>query len=323
MAEPAKTAHPPEPPDPDAAPAKDASDMAAGGWIDRLAPARLAPYLRLARLDRPIGTWLLLFPCWWGVALATAGVPDPRPIALFAVGAVIMRAAGCTFNDIVDRDFDARVARTRTRPIPSGAVTVAQAGAFLGLLLAAGLAVLVMFNPFTVMVGLAALPLIFVYPFTKRVTYWPQAFLGLTFNWGALMGWAAVRGELTAPALALYAAGFFWTLGYDTIYAHQDKEDDALIGVKSSALKLGGRTRPWLFAFYGAALALATLAGALAGLTAAFYAVLAFAGAQLAWQAATVRPEEPRDCLDKFRSNRWFAWIVLAAIIAGRLGGPA
>jgi 4-hydroxybenzoate polyprenyltransferase len=314
MAEPAKTV------DPDAAPARPgASDIPARGWIDRFAPAWLGPYLKLARLDRPIGSWLLLFPCWWGVALATGGVPNPWLLAPFAVGAVIMRAAGCTFNDIVDRDFDARVARTRTRPLPSGAVTVPRAIAYLALLLVAGLGVLVMFNPFTVLVGLAALPLIFIYPFMKRVTYWPQAFLGLTFNWGALMGWAAVRGDLAAPALALYAAGIFWTLGYDTIYAHQDKEDDLLVGVKSSALKLTSNTRPWLFAFYAAAIAWAAVAGSLAGLGPVYYAVLALAAAQLFWQAATVRLDEPGDCLAKFRSNKWLGWLLFAAIVAGQM----
>ena len=296
--------------------------MPAQGWIDRFAPAPLAPYLRLARFDRPIGTWLLLFPCWWGVALATAGAPDPVLLGLFALGAVIMRAVGCTFNDIVDRDLDARVARTAARPLPSGAVTVVQASAFLGLLLVAGLAVLVMFNPFTLLLGVAALPLVFAYPFTKRITYWPQAVLGLTFNWGALLGWAAVRGDLAAPALALYGAGIFWTLGYDTIYAHQDRDDDLLVGVKSTALALGPRTRPWLFVFYGLTVGLVALAGALAGLGWPFYVVLAAGGAQLAWQAARVDLDAPKDCLAKFVSNKWFGWVLFVAIVAGQMTGP-
>jgi 4-hydroxybenzoate polyprenyltransferase len=297
------------------------SDMPAGGWIDRLAPASVAPYMRLARLDRPIGSWLLLFPCWWGVALASAGFPDLRFMALFAIGAVIMRAAGCTVNDIADRDFDARVARTRARPIACGDIGLPQAFAFLGLLLLAGLGVLVTFNPFTVALGIAALPLIVAYPFMKRITYWPQAFLGLTFNWGALLGWAAVEGVLAAPALALYAGAFFWTLGYDTIYAHQDKADDLIVGVKSTALKLGEGTRPWLFAFYGLAVALFALAGALAGIGLPFFVLLAAAAGHFAWQAATVRIDAPADCLAKFKSNKWVGWTLLAAIVAGRLVG--
>lgn len=297
------------------------SDMPTGGWIDRLAPPRLAPYMRLARLDRPIGSWLLLFPCWWGVALASPGLPDLSFMALFAVGAVIMRAAGCTVNDIADKDFDARVARTRARPIACGDIGLPQAFAFLGLLLLAGLGVLVAFNPFTVALGIAALPLIAAYPFMKRITYWPQAFLGLTFNWGALLGWAAVEGGLGPPALALYAGGFFWTLGYDTIYAHQDKADDLTAGVKSTALKLGDKTRPWLFAFYGLAVALFALAGALAGLGPPFFVLLAAAAGHFAWQAATVRTDAPADCLAKFRSNKWVGWTLLAAIVAGRLVG--
>jgi 4-hydroxybenzoate polyprenyltransferase len=295
--------------------------MSAGGWIDRFAPAAVAPYLRLARLDRPIGSWLLLFPCWWGVALASAGFPDLRFMALFAVGAVILRAAGCVVNDIADKDFDARVARTRARPIACGDVGLPQAFAFLGLLLLAGLGVLVMFNRFTVALGIAALPLIFAYPFMKRITYWPQAFLGLTFNWGALMGWAAVEGALAAPALALYAGAFFWTLGYDTIYAHQDKEDDLIVGVKSTALKLGERTRPWLFAFYGLAAALFALAGALAGLGWPFYVLLAAAAGHFAWQAGTVRIDVAADCLAKFKSNKRIGWALLAGTVAGHLIG--
>ena len=296
-----------------------ASDIPALSWIDRLAPAAMRPYLRLARLDRPIGTWLLLFPCWWSVALAARTLPDPWLMALFAAGAVVMRGAGCTVNDLADREFDARVTRTAGRPIPSGEVSVPSALVFLGLQLLAGLLVLAQFNTFAIVLGAASLILIAVYPFMKRVTYWPQAVLGLTFNWGALLGWAAVHGELAAPALALYAGGVFWTLGYDTIYAHQDKDDDLMIGLKSSALKLGDATRVWLFVFYGGAAALLALAGTLAGLAWPFYAALALAGAQLAWQAGRVDTGVPKDCLAKFKSNRLFGWIVLGGIIAGRV----
>ncbi|MFQ5618500.1 MAG: 4-hydroxybenzoate octaprenyltransferase [Rhodospirillales bacterium] len=298
-----------------------ASDIRAGSRMERLAPRGMRPYLRLARIDRPIGTWLLVLPCWWSVALAMSAWPDARMFALFAVGALIMRGAGCTLNDIVDRDIDGRVARTAARPIPSGAVSVRQAIVFLGLQLLAGLAVLTQLNGFAIALGTGALPLIVVYPFMKRITYWPQLVLGLVFNWGALLGWAAVRGELGAPALALYGAGVLWTLGYDTIYAHQDKEYDSLIGLKSTALKLGDATRPWLFAFYGGVLVLLALAGHLAALAWPFFAVLALGAAHLIWQAAMVDTADAHDCLAKFKSNRNFGLIVLAGVVAGQVAG--
>ncbi len=303
----------------------DASDMPRAGWIDRLVPAPLHPWIRLARLDRPIGTWLLLLPCWWSVALATAAQPgpawpDPIHILLFAIGATVMRGAGCTWNDITDREYDGRVARTAMRPIPSGQVTVRGALVFMGLLMATGLAVLLTFNPFAIAVAAASLLLVFPYPFMKRITWWPQAWLGLTFNWGALVGWAAVAGNLAAAPLLMYAAGFFWTLGYDTIYAHQDKEDDALIGVKSSARRLGARTRPFLCLFYGLTIVLLAASAWSAGLAWPFYAGLAAAAVQLAWQAATVDIDSPGDCLAKFKSNKWFGLVLLAGIVAaGRL----
>jgi 4-hydroxybenzoate polyprenyltransferase len=301
--------------------ADSASDIPREGWVGRL-PGRLAAFARLARLDRPIGTWLLLFPCWWGTTLAWAGDPaagrwpDIGLFLLFAMGAVVMRGAGCTVNDIVDRKFDARVARTALRPIPSGAVSVREALLFLAAQMLLGAAVLVCLNGTAIPVGLASLPLIVAYPFMKRITYWPQAFLGLTFNWGALVGWAAVSGGLGLPALALYAAGIAWTLGYDTIYAHQDKEDDALIGVKSTALLFGARTRPWIAGFYVLALALFGLAGALAGLAWPFWIGLATVAAQLAWQTVRVDPDDPADCLAKFKSNRWTGWALLAGMLA-------
>lgn len=298
------------------------SDIRSGDWVDRLLPAGLAPYARLARLDRPIGTWLLLFPCWWGALLAWAAdpargaVPDLRLLLLFAFGAVVMRGAGCTINDMVDRDYDGRVARTATRPIPSGALSLRRAFAFLLLQLLLGAAVLFSLQPAAVWIGLASLPLIVTYPFMKRITYWPQAFLGLTFNWGALVGWAAVAGDLAAPALLLYAAGIAWTLGYDTIYAHQDKEDDALIGVKSTALLFGARTRPWLAGFYAVTILILGAAGWAAGLAWPFHAGLGAAALQLAWQVRSVRLDSPGDCLAKFKSNRWFGWLVAAALLA-------
>jgi 4-hydroxybenzoate polyprenyltransferase len=294
------------------------SDIRVGDWTDRYAPAAVRPYIRLARLDRPIGTWLLLFPGWWSIAMAAEHWPDWTLLALFGIGAVAMRGAGCTLNDLVDRDFDARVARTRTRPLPSGAVTPVQAVVFMLAQVAVGAAVLLSLNRSAVLVGLAVLALIATYPFMKRITHWPQFFLGLNFNWGALLGWAAVRGELDWAPVLLYAGGIAWTLGYDTIYAHQDKEDDVLIGVKSSALALGERTRPWLFAFYAAAAALWGAAGASASLAWPYYAGLAAATLQMAWQAARVDIGDPDDCLAKFRSNRAVGWALLLGAIGAR-----
>jgi 4-hydroxybenzoate polyprenyltransferase len=295
------------------------SDIAAGNWVDRRLPAVVRPYVRLARLDRPIGIWLLMYPCWWGVALASPGWPDPWLLALFAAGATVMRGAGCTLNDIADRDYDARVARTASRPIPSGQVSVGRAVVFLFGLLLAGLVVLLQFNRFTVGLGAASLVLVALYPFAKRVTDWPQAVLGLTFNWGALLGWAAVSGGLGWPAALLYAAGVLWTLGYDTIYAHQDKADDAIVGVRSTALRLGAATRSWLWGFYGATVALLAAAGLAAGLGWPFAVALAAAGAHLAWQTATTDLDDPADCLATFRANRHIGLIVFAGIVGGRL----
>ena len=294
-----------------------ASDIPRESWITRYLPRAAQPYARLMRADRPIGTWLLLFPCWWGLALASPGLPPASFLLLFAIGAFVMRGAGCTYNDIVDRDFDGRVARTADRPIPSGAVTLRGAIAFLLAQLLAGLAILLAFDATTIALGVASLVLVFTYPLMKRVTWWPQFFLGLTFNWGVLMGWTAVAGALGMPALLLYAGGVAWTLGYDTIYAHQDKEDDALVGVKSSARRLGDRTRPALFAFYAAAAALFGAAGHAAGLSWPFWVALAAATAQMAWQAWRVDTDQPGDCLAKFRSNRLVGWILLAGIVAG------
>ena len=297
------------------------SDIARGNWVDRLLPAAARPYARLARLDRAIGTWLLLLPGWWAVALgAQPGAwPDWWLVALFGIGAVLMRGAGCVINDLFDRDFDARVARTADRPIASGAVSIPRALAFMAALMTVSFAILLQFNLVAVIVGAASLALVVPYPLMKRITWWPQAWLGLTFNWGALLGWAAARGDLAAPCLVLYAAGFFWTLGYDTIYAHQDKEDDALVGIRSTARLFGDRSRPWIAAFLAVFMALLVATGWLAGLGWPYYAGLVLAAAHLAWQVATIDFDDPRDCLAKFRSNRDFGLIVFAAIIAGRL----
>jgi 4-hydroxybenzoate polyprenyltransferase len=297
------------------------TDIRSGDWADRYAPPALRPYIRLARLDRPIGTWLLLFPGWWAIALAASGWPDWRLMMLFGIGAVTMRGAGCTVNDIIDRDFDAQVARTRTRPLPSGAVSIPQALLFLALELAIGAAVLASLEQLAILLGLLVLLLIGTYPLMKRITYWPQFFLGLNFNWGALMGWAAVTGRVELPAILLYVGGIAWTLGYDTIYAHQDKEDDILIGVKSSALALGARTQPWLFVFYGVAVALWGAAGTTAGIAWPFWLGLGFVLLQLLWQAVRVDTDSPEDCLRKFRSNRWTGWLLLIGIVAAHVAG--
>ncbi|CCQ74724.1 4-hydroxybenzoate octaprenyltransferase [Magnetospira sp. QH-2] len=298
-----------------------ATDIPRGNWIDRWTPSAARPYLRLMRLDRPIGTWLLLLPCWWSAALAAEGWPDLRLLLLFGAGALIMRGAGCTFNDFVDREFDSQVARTADRPIASGVVSPFRALLFLGFQLLLGLAILLQFNWYAVIVGTASLALVFTYPFMKRITYWPQAFLGLTFNWGALMGWAAVTGDLAPAALVLYAAGFFWTLGYDTIYAHQDKADDLIVGVKSTALRLGDATRPWLVGFYVVTVVLIAGAGYLVQMGWPFWTALALGALHLAWQARDVDINDPTDCLRKFKSNRDFGLVLFVGIVAGKLIG--
>ncbi len=295
--------------------------MPADTWIDRWAPTAARPYLRLSRVDRPIGVWLLMLPCWWGTALASPTWPDPVLLILFAIGAMLMRAAGCTINDIADRKFDRQVARTAGRPLASGEISRRQAAIFLALLLAAAFIILIQFNLPTIFLGLASVPLVALYPFAKRVTHWPQLILGLTFNWGALVGWMAVRGELAAPALLLYAAGTAWTLGYDTIYAHQDKEDDALIGVKSTALLFATRTRHWLSFFYGAAVICLGAAFALAEVGIAAWVVLAGVVIHFAWQIMTLDTENPRICLALFKSNRDAGLLILAAIVAGVMSG--
>ena len=295
------------------------ADAPPENWVDAYAPAWARPYARLARLDRPIGWWLLLLPCWWSVALASAGWPSLALLLLFFVGAVAMRGAGCTWNDIVDRDIDAAVARTRLRPLPSGAVTLKGALAFLALQCLIGLGVLLSFNSFAILLGFSSLLLVAIYPFMKRITYWPQLVLGLAFNWGALMGWAAVHGSLTAAPLLLYLGAVAWTIGYDTIYAHQDKEDDALIGVKSTALKFGEATQKWLWLFYGLAFIALAGAGAAAGLGPFFYPVLAMGAALLVWQIVTLDINDPARCLRLFRSNRDFGLVLFAAIVAGQM----
>src|SRR5271168_2463599 len=292
---------------------------ATGNWVDTLAPAWSRPYLRLARLDRPIGSWLLLLPCWWSSALAAVAAhakgPSLAHIALFFVGAFAMRGAGCTWNDIVDRDLDGRVERTRSRPIPSGQVSAAQAAAFLVAQALVGLAVLLQFNRFAIAAGIASLGIVVVYPFMKRITYWPQIVLGLAFSWGALMGWAAAFGRLDAAPLLLYAGSISWVIGYDTIYAHQDRDDDALIGIKSTALLFGPRTKPMLVVFYGVAVALLGAAGYAAGAGLVFALGLAAFAVHLAWQVVRLDIGDPDNCLAVFKSDRDAGLILFAGLL--------
>jgi 4-hydroxybenzoate polyprenyltransferase len=292
------------------------------------APAKWRPYLRLMRLDRPIGTWLLFWPCVFGLALGVlgddqtfSGLNDIWLVFLFAVGSIVMRGAGCTYNDIVDRDIDAKVARTKDRPIPSGAVTVRQAWLFLVALCLVGLVVLLQLNLLSIMLGIAALGLVAAYPFMKRITWWPQAWLGLTFNWGALVGFAAETGRIDWADGFLYAGLFFWTLGYDTIYAHQDKDDDALIGVKSTARLLGARSKDWILGFYAAAFALILAAGFADHAGWPFAFLMLVAGSHLLWQAHTLDIDDPERCLRLFRANRETGAMIAVALILSSFAG--
>jgi 4-hydroxybenzoate polyprenyltransferase len=282
-------------------------DAHAQNWVDRFAPPKLRPWLKLGRFDRPAGTWLLLLPGWQAVVLAASErgrMPDLKLIVLFAIGATVMRAAGCAYNDIVDRDLDAKVSRTAGRPIPSGQISVKGAWAFLVGCSLVGLAVLLSMNLLAIGLGVLSLGLVAAYPFMKRVTWWPQAWLGLTFNWGAPLGYAAAAGELTPTALLLYASGWFWTLGYDTIYAVQDLEDDALAGVKSTARRLGAAAPRAIAGFYLACAALALAAGAVARMGPLFYACWVLYGLHFAWQARRLRLDDPQGALELFKSNR-------------------
>ncbi|OAF05145.1 4-hydroxybenzoate octaprenyltransferase [Bradyrhizobium centrolobii] len=291
-----------------------------GNWVDTVAPQWARPYLRLSRFDRPIGSWLLLMPCWWSAALAAGMAHDigrlPLTIVLFFIGAFVMRGAGCTWNDITDRDLDARVERTRSRPLPSGQVSVTQALAFLVAQALIGLVVLLQFNRFAVLTGIASLVIVAIYPFMKRITWWPQIVLGLAFSWGALMGFAVTFARIDVTALVLYAGAIAWVIGYDTIYAHQDAEDDALIGIKSTARLFGTHTHQALIMFYG--LAVMLIGVALASGDAhwpAWLGLLAFA-LHLAWQIVRLRINDPALCLRLFKSNRDAGLLLFAGLLA-------
>ncbi|MFN3523854.1 MAG: 4-hydroxybenzoate octaprenyltransferase [Phenylobacterium sp.] len=295
-------------------------DAAPANWVDRHAPAPLRPWLKLGRFDRPVGVWLLMLPGWQGIALACAmqgRLPDPALMAAFFVGAALMRAAGCAYNDIVDRDIDAKVARTAGRPIPAGQISVRQAWAFVGLCCLASLGVLLALPPLAIALGVGSLALVAAYPFMKRITWWPQAWLGLTFNWGALLGFAAASGGLQAPALILYASGIFWTLGYDTIYAVQDLEDDALAGVKSSARRLGEAAPKGVFGFYVLSFVLALAVAWFAGLGPLFWPPAALFGLHLSRQAQRLDVRDGPAALALFKSNALAGLLLFAALAAG------
>ncbi|MBD20824.1 MAG: 4-hydroxybenzoate octaprenyltransferase [Rhodospirillaceae bacterium] len=296
------------------------SDIPTDNWLVKHTPKNWHPFIRLARFDRPIGTWLLLFPCWWSLSMATHNFLLVHEIiylfTIFGIGALIMRGAGCTYNDIIDRNFDSKVSRTKSRPLPSGEVTLNKAICFLGVLIIIGFLILSTLNDNAILVGVLSLILVFTYPFMKRVTFWPQLFLGLTFNWGALLAWAAVKEEISFTAVLLYLGGVFWTLGYDTIYAHQDRIDDPDAGIKSTARFLGPGSKPWLYLFYLVALILFICAGLTLGISWPFYFGLTFGALQLLWQVWDLDLNSPKDCLAKFKSNRLFSWLFLGGILA-------
>lgn len=297
---------------------KSVADAVKGHWVDTHAPDWLKPYARLARWDRPIGWWLLLLPCWWSAALAadaSNNVIDIWHMALFMVGAIAMRGAGCTYNDLVDRDIDAQVARTKSRPLPSGQVTVRNTQIFVGLQALTGLVVLLQFNQYTIILGLCSLPIVALYPFMKRITNWPQIVLGLAFSWGALMGYSAIYGALTHGApFFLYIGAVLWTVGYDTIYAHQDQEDDAVIGVKSTARAFGANSQLLIGLFFGGAVFMVAIAIFMTGGGIASALGLAAFAAHLGWQVASLQPDNPARCLMQFRSNRNAGLLLFAGL---------
>uniref|UniRef100_H3AS40 4-hydroxybenzoate polyprenyltransferase, mitochondrial n=1 Tax=Latimeria chalumnae TaxID=7897 RepID=H3AS40_LATCH len=298
-----------------------AFSLTAAGIVEST-PKSMQPYLRLMRLDKPIGTWLLYLPCTWSIALAAdpGFLPDLCMLTLFGTGAVLMRGAGCTINDMWDRDFDKKVARTANRPIAAGEITHFQALLFLGGQLSLALGILLCLNYYSIALGAASLSLVVTYPLMKRITYWPQFVLGLTFNWGALLGWSAVKGSCDwAVCLPLYFSGLMWTLIYDTIYAHQDKADDVLVGVKSTALRFNEQTKQWLAGFSAAMLAGLTLTGINCGQTLPYYAAVAAIGTHLAHQVYTLDINKPEDCWRKFASNRTVGLVLFIGIVLGTL----
>lgn len=311
------------------------ADALRGSWVHRFLPERFWPFAQLARWERPIGWWLLMWPCQWSLMMAVAShAPIAGPAGaytwtywanigiyflLFMAGAFVMRGAGCTYNDLVDVDIDNQVARTRSRPLPSGRVTRKQAAIFLALQLLAGLGILLQFNWYTIQVGVISLITVLIYPFMKRITWWPQLFLGLAFSWGAFMGWASVEGQLAWPPVILYAGSILWVIGYDTIYAHQDIEDDALVGVKSTARLFGENTKTAVSLLFGGAMALFALAFSLAGVMWPAWFGLGLGAAHMFWQMRTLDISSPQTCLMLFKSNSQFGWIIFGGLLAAAL----
>jgi len=304
------------------------ADAPSGHWVYRALPRWLWPYAQLARWDRPIGWQLLLWPCWWSAALAASAyarpgeplpslLPDPWTLVLFLIGAIAMRGAGCTYNDLVDEGIDSQVERTRSRPLPSGQVSRRQAWTFLIVQALVGLAVLLQFESFAVGLGISSLAIVAVYPFAKRVTNWPQVVLGLAFSWGALMGWANEFGDIDGPAVLLYIGAILWTIGYDTIYAHQDKEDDAIVGVRSTARLFGDNTKSWLVGLYGGALMCFAAAFAVAQAPVVALAGLIAAAAHMGRQILTLDIDDPDQCLRLFKSNNQVGWLIFLGLIGG------
>ncbi len=303
-------------------------DAPSGHWVYKLLPAKFWPYAQLARWDRPIGWQLLLWPCLWSAALvASAGaktgaalidvLPSLKLVILFTIGAIAMRGAGCTWNDLIDKNIDAQVERTRSRPLPSGQVSRKQAFVFLGLQALIGLCVLLTFNNFAILLGISSLAIVAIYPFMKRITSWPQAVLGLAFSWGALMGWAAVKGEVGLPAILLYIGTIFWVIGYDTIYAHQDKEDDALIGVRSTARLFGSRTKQAIMVLYGLALCFMAGSFATAQVPMPALAGLLAAGSHMWRQTQVLDIDNPDQCLKLFKSNNMVGLLIFLGLVGG------
>ena len=304
------------------------ADAPPGQWIYRALPRRLWPYAQLARWDRPTGWWLLLWPCWWSTAMAASAyacpgdslmslLPSPSFLALFLVGAIAVRGAGCTYNDIIDEGIDAQVERTRSRPLPANQVSHRQAWVFFVLQALVGLFVLLQFNSFAVLLGISSVAIIAIYPFMKRITNWPQFVLGLAFSWGALMGWVAEFCDIDGPTVLLYFGSIMWVIGYDTIYAHQDKEYDALVGVKSTARFFGENTKSWLVGLYAGALMLFAMAFVTAHVPRPALAGLVAAGAHMIRQIATFDIDDPDQCLKLFKSNSQIGWIIFIGLICG------
>ena len=298
-------------------------DTVKDGWANKLSPDFALGYIQLMRADRPIGTWLLLWPALWSIVLSShyysdlSIIPNFTLIILFTIGAFVMRGAGCVVNDLWDREADGKVERSKDRPLPSGRVSIRNAFIFLGILCAIGLIILLQLNRFTQILGFLSLFLVALYPLMKRITHWPQLVLGFTFNWGVLMGWASVSGKIEPAAMIMYVGGIFWTLGYDTIYAHQDKEDDVNIGVKSTALLFGNKTRIWLSVFYTYTLTLFVIAGWLSNMKVSFYIGMGFAALHLIYQLRTLDIDNRENCLSLFKSNHHFGTIVFISILLG------